>query len=380
MTVYKVTTPLAGIKVIELGALVASPYAGMLLADLGADVVKVEPPEGDMARAFAPFVDGESAFFMAVNRTKKGVVLDVKDPGDLEVLHGLIRDADVVIHNYRTGVAERIGLGFEDLKEINPRLVYCAVSGFGPDGPMAQRPAIDLLFQAESGMLAITGTDDGPPSKVGTNAADVYAATTAVVAILGALYQRVSTGQGCRIDVAARDSFVALQACWLSSYLATGQQPPRLGAGSPFTAPTDVHRTKDGDIVLAVVNNKHWQIFCATLGLHAYVDDERFQDNESRVAHREVLKSLVNEALSQHTTSEWLEKFGSAQIPAGRVFTYADLETDPQIQHNEMILSLDHPKVGTVRTQGIPFWFNGEKTDRVWAAPTLGQHTREIKP
>lgn len=380
MIVHKVTAPLAGIKVIELGALVASPYAGMLLADLGAGVVKVEPPEGDMARAFAPFVDGESAFFMAVNRTKRGVVLDVKDPGDLEVLYGLIRDADVVIHNYRTGVAERIGLGFEDLKVLNPSLVYCAVSGFGPNGPMAQRPAIDLLFQAESGMLSITGTNDGPPSKVGTNAADVFAATTAVVAILAALYQRVSTGQGCRIDVAARDSFVALQACWLSSYLATGLQPPRLGAGSPFTNPTDVYGTKDGDIVLAVVNDKHWQIFCATLGLHTCVEDERFQDNESRVVHREVLKSLVTEALSQHTTAEWLEKFESAQIPAGRVFTYADLETDLQIQHNEMILSLDHPKVGTVRTQGIPFWFNGEKTDRVWAAPMLGQHTREIKP
>lgn len=372
------TMPLQGVKVIELGALVASPFAGMLLADLGAEVIKVEPPEGDMARAFAPFVAGESAFFMAVNRTKKSVVLDVKKPDDLAALRDLIRDADILIHNYRTGVAERIGLGFDELHALNPKLIYCAVSGFGPDGPDAKRPAIDLLFQAESGMLAITGTADGPPSKVGSNAADVFSATTATVAILAALYRRMTTGLGCKVDVAARDAFVSLQACWLSSYLATGVQQSRLGAGSPFTAPTDVYPTKDGEIVLAVVNDKHWDIFCETLELEDAVHDPRFADNESRVAHGEILRSLVSDALACRTTTEWLERFTTAQIPAGRVFTYADLEQDAQIQHNGMILSMEHPTAGTIRTQGIPFWFDGDKTGRIWAAPTLGQHTTEI--
>lgn len=372
------TAPLTGVKVIELGALVASPYAGMLLADLGAEVIKVEPPEGDMARAFAPFVNGESAFFMAVNRTKKSVVLDVKKDRDLQILHELIKEADVLIHNYRTGVAERIGLGYEELSQINSRLVYCAVSGFGPDGPMSSRPAIDLLFQAESGMLAITGNPDGPPSKVGTNAADVYSATTATVAILAALFRRTVSGKGCRVDVSARDAFVALQACWVSSFFATGEQQERLGAGSPFTAPTDVYPTGDGEIVLAVVNEKHWRIFCSTLGLEEYVDDPRFASNELRVAHGSVLRELVSRALADRSTQEWLDEFAKAQIPAGRVYGYADLEDDAQIAHNHMIVGFDHPTAGPVRTQGIPFWFNKEKTTRMWPAPTLGQHNSEL--
>jgi CoA:oxalate CoA-transferase len=184
--------PLAGIRVVELGALVAAPYCGMLLADLGAEVVKVEPPEGDMARQFAPFVNDESAFFMSVNRGKRSVRLDVKDPTALAAVKELVSRADVVIHNYRTGVAERLGLGYDDLSADNAGLVYCAVSGFGPTGPMAKRPGIDLIFQAESGMLSVTGTPDGPPVKVGTNAADVYAATTAALCIVAALGQRHS--------------------------------------------------------------------------------------------------------------------------------------------------------------------------------------------
>lgn len=370
--------PLEGIRVVELGALVASPFAGMLLADLGADVIKVEPPEGDMAREFAPFVEGESAFFMAVNRSKRSVSLDLKDAEAREAICRLIDTADVVIHNYRTGVVERLGLDYDTLSARNPRLVYCAVSGFGPTGPMAKRPAIDLLFQAESGMLEITGTADGPPSKVGSNAADVYSATTAAVCILGALLGREKTGEGCMIDVAARDAILSLQACWFSSFLATGVQPPRLGAGSPFTAPTDVYRTKDSSIVLAVVNEKHWRIFCATLGMDACVDDPRFITNESRVAHAELLRDLVTDALSKKTTEEWIELFDQAQIPAGRVLDYASVVADPQIRENGMVLEIDHPQAGAVRVQGMPFWINGNKPSGVGAPPSLGQDTVDV--
>lgn len=370
--------PLEGIRVVELGALVASPFAGMLLADLGADVIKVEPPEGDMAREFAPFVEGESAFFMAVNRSKRSVSLDLKDAEAREAICRLIDTADVVIHNYRTGVVERLGLDYDTLSARNPRLVYCAVSGFGPAGPMAKRPAIDLLFQAESGMLEITGTADGPPSKVGSNAADVYSATTAAVCILGALLGREKTGKGCMIDVAARDAILALQACWFSSFLATGVQPPRLGAGSPFTAPTDVYLTKDSSIVLAVVNEKHWRIFCATLGMDGHVDDPRFSTNESRVAHAEVLRDLVTVALSKKTTDEWIELFDQAQIPAGRVLDYASVVADPQIRENEMVLEIEHPRAGSVRVQGMPFWIDGSKPAGVGAPPSLGQDTADV--
>lgn len=370
--------PLAGIRVLELGALVAAPYCGMLLADLGADVIKIEPPEGDMAREFAPFVNGESAFFMSVNRGKRSVRLDLKDPEAFQWVRALAAKSDILIHNYRVGVAERLGLGFDELFSLNPKLVYCAVSGFGPTGPMAGRPAIDLLFQAESGMMAITGTADGPPVKAGTNAADVYAATTAAMCITAALLQRATTGLGCRVDVALRDAFLALQACWFGSYLATGELPGRLGAASPFTAPTDVFGTADGTVVLAVVNAKHWVIFCDVVGLPELVTDPRFIDNESRVARAADLRILVSEALSHRSTKEWLEAFERAKIPGGRVMDYDDVVADEQIRHNQMIIEMDHARAGSVRLPGIPFWFDGDKAQPTVPPPMLGEHTCQV--
>ncbi len=370
--------PLEGVRVLELGALVAAPYCGMLLADLGADVIKVEPPEGDMARRFAPFVAGESAFFMSVNRRKRSVVLDLKRPEAVSWVHELVEQSDVVLHNYRVGVAERIGVGYEELAALNPGLVYCAISGFGPSGPMAHRPAIDLLFQAESGMMAITGEQEGSPVKVGTNAADVYAATTAAACINAALVQRAHTGRGLRVDVSLRDAFLALQACWFTSFLATGTQPRRLGAGSPFTAPTDVFPTRDGCIVLAVVNSKHWRILCGTLGLDHLVDDRRFDGNEARVANAAELREIVSEVLAGRSTEQWIGVFDEAGIPAGRVYDYRQVVADEQIRHNTMVLEFDHPTAGTVMTQGVPFWLDGGKNPDPAPPPTLGQHTREV--
>lgn len=361
-----------------MGALVAAPYCGMLLADLGADVIKIEPPEGDMARHFAPFVAGESAFFMSVNRRKRSVVLDLKQPEAVSRVHEMVKQSDVVLHNYRVGVAERIGVGYEELTTLNPRLVYCAISGFGPTGPLAHRPAIDLLFQAESGMMAITGEQDGSPVKVGTNAADVYAATTAATCISAALAERAHSGRGRRVDVSLRDAFLALQACWFTSFLATGEQPERLGAGSPFTAPTDVFPTMDDCIVLAVVNNKHWRILCGVLGLDHLVDDRRFDGNEVRVANASELREIVSEALAERSTDQWIELFDEAGIPAGRVYDYQRVVADEQVRHNAMVLEFDHPTAGTVMTQGVPFWLDGEKNPDPAPPPTLGQHTSEV--
>lgn len=372
------TKPLAGLRVLELGALVAAPYCGMLLADMGAEVIKIEPPEGDMARQFAPFINGESAFFLSVNRSKRSVCLDLKDQRALEWVRVMASKADIVIHNFRTGVAERLGLSYSDLKEQNPGLVYCAVSGFGPEGPLATRPAIDLIFQAESGMLAITGEPDGPPVKVGTNAADVYAATTAAMCISAALVQRANTGLGTEVHVALRDAFLALQACWFTSFLATGTQPARMGSGSPFTAPTDVYQTQDGHIVLAVVNEKHWSIFCQVLHLEHLHSDPKFGSNESRVAQAGILRNEVNAVLATKTTSEWLAEFDRAGIPAGQVMTYADVVADEQIQFNEMIIESEHPVAGNFKMQGIPFWFAGEKNRNHLPPPVRGADTEEV--
>lgn len=370
--------PLEGVRVLEFGALVAAPYCGMLLADLGAEVIKVEPPEGDMARHFAPFIKGESAFFMSVNRRKRSVVLDLKQSEELAWANEIARQADVVLHNYRVGVAERIGLGYDELASLNPRLIYCAISGFGPTGPMARRPAIDLLFQAESGMMAITGERDGSPVKVGTNAADVNAATTAAACINAALVARARTGRGTRVDVSLRDAFLALQACWFTSFLATGEQPERLGAGSPFTAPTDVFPTQDDCIVLAVVNGKHWRILCGVLGLERLVEDSRFNSNKARVENSAELRDLVSEVLATRSTEHWIRTFDGAGIPAGQVYDYRQVCEDEQIRHNQMVLGFDHPIAGTVRTQGVPFWLDAAKNAGPAPSPTLGQHTREV--
>lgn len=370
--------PLGGVKVLEMGALVAAPFCGMLLADMGADVIKLEPPEGDMARYFAPFVGEESAFFMSVNRGKRSVRLDLKDGADRDRARTIAGQVDVVVHNFRSGVVDRLGLSYRDLAEVNPGLVYCGISGFGPTGPMATRPGIDLLFQAESGMMAVTGEPDGPPVKVGTNAADVYAATTAAFAISSALVQRASSGRGTEIHVSLRDALLALQACWLTSFLATGVQPSRLGSGSPFTAPTDVYRAKDGDIVLAVVNEKHWRIFCDALDLPDLVDDPRLSTNESRVDHAEFLRERVNRALSARTVAEWQEALTAAGIPVGRVLDYGEVCKDEQIQHNEMIVELEHATVGPIRVQGSPIWLAGRKQMTRVPPPVLGEHTNAI--
>lgn len=370
--------PLAGVRVLELGALVAAPYCGMLLADMGADVIKVEPPEGDMARHFAPFVHEESAFFMSVNRGKRSVQLDLKREEHRECARAIAADADVVLHNFRSGVVDRLGVSASDVKELNPNVIYCSISGFGPSGPMARRPGIDLLFQAESGMIAVTGAPNGPCVKVGTNAADVYAATTAAFAISSAMVKRERTGEGTEIHVSLRDAFLALQACWFTSYLATGEQPQRLGSGSPFTAPTDVYEASDGDIVLAVVNDKHWRIFCATLGLEELLEDERLASNEGRVAHADHLRLRVNQALASATVDEWLAAFDGAGIPAGRVLTYAGVCSDEQFNENAMILEVDHETAGPVRVQGSPIWTDGSKQVTIQPPPALGAHTEEV--
>jgi CoA:oxalate CoA-transferase len=370
--------PLEGVTVLELGALVAAPYCGMMLADLGANVIKLEPPDGDMARRYAPFVAGESAFFMSVNRGKRSLCLDLRDEQARDAALTLARTVDIVLHNFRPGVAERLGLGYESIVAVNPSVIYCAISGFGPRGPMAERAGIDLLFQAESGMMAVTGEAARPPLKAGTNAADVYGATTACVGILAALTERSSSGRGRLVEVAVRDAFFALQACWASSFMATGNQPGRVGSASPFTAPTDVYPTKDGSIVLAVVNDKHWQIFCHALDLDSLLEDARFRDNESRVLNYEPLRASVSEVLLTRPTTQWLSVFDQARIPYGQVLDYAQLDADPQIAFNEMILTLDHPVAGPVRVPASPIWLDAEKFSARQPPPLLGAHSREV--
>jgi crotonobetainyl-CoA:carnitine CoA-transferase CaiB-like acyl-CoA transferase len=371
--------PYEGLRVVELGSLVSVPFCGMMLGDLGAEVIKVEPPAGDMAREFGPFIAGESAFFLSVNRNKRSVVLDLKDERAHRWLLELVDTADVLLHNFRVGVAERLGLDYATLSKRNPRLVYCAVSAFGPDGPGATRPGVDLIFQAESGMLGVTGEEGGGPVKIGTNAADVYGATTAAACIGAALHHRQTTGRGCRVDVSLRDALLALQACWAAIHLSQGEQPVRLGTSSPFTAPTEVFQAADGAVAVAVVNERHWQRFCAVLELgEGAATDERYGSNVARVEHRAELTALLAPRFAQRTVAEWVDRFDAAGIPVGRVMDYAEVFADPQVLHNGMLLEVEHARAGTIQMQGAPFAFDGERVRSPAPPPPLGAHTAEV--
>lgn len=372
-------TPLAGVRVVELGALVAAPYCGMLLADLGADVVKIEPMEGETSRQFGPFIQDESAFFLSVNRGKRSVALDVRRPEGLDWARLLIDQSDVVFHNFRHGVASRLHLDYESLSVDHPELIYCAISAFGPTGPLSHRPGIDLIFQGESGMMSITGEEGQPPQKTATNVADVYAGTNAALCILAALAERNRTGRGTKIDVSLRDGIISMQATWNALFFADGTQPPRTGTSSPFTAPTQTFPTADGWLNVAVVSDRHWQRLCEALEMEPAVGEHPdFATNTLRVENQHRIAEIVGDVFEGHTTDHWLEILDRAGLPAGRVMSFGEVFADAQVRHNDMAVEFDHPEAGTVTTAGTPFWFGGTKAISPRPPPALGADTEQI--
>ncbi|HEX7099218.1 MAG TPA: CoA transferase [Acidimicrobiia bacterium] len=368
--------PLTGIRVVEFANLVAGPYAGMLLADLGADVVKVETPAGDLARGFGPYLDGESAFFLAVNRGKRSIALDPKHPAARSWLDRLVGGADVVLHNLRRGAMERMGYGEDRVREMNPKVVYAVVSAFGPDGPYADRAGIDVIFQAESGMVSITGHPDDPPQKTATTIGDYVAATNAALAICAALFEREREGRGRRVDVSLRDGLLAVQSGWWVLYFASGRQPERTGTASPFLAPNQIFPTADGHMALAIVSDRHFAILCEELGRPDL--SERYPTNADRMEGRNELIEALTAIFTTDTTEAWVERLDAAGLPVGRVLDFAGVEADPQIAHNEMVAEWDHPKIGKVKGIGSPMRVDGTAARAETAPPALGQHTREV--
>jgi crotonobetainyl-CoA:carnitine CoA-transferase CaiB-like acyl-CoA transferase len=368
--------PLTGIRVVEFANLVAGPYAGMLLADLGADVVKVETPAGDLARGFGPYLDGESAFFLAVNRGKRSIALDPKHPAARSWLDRLVGGADVVLHNLRRGAMERMGYGEDRVREMNPKVVYAVVSAFGPDGPYADRAGIDVIFQAESGMVSITGHPDDPPQKTATTIGDYVAATNAALAICAALFEREREGRGRRVDVSLRDGLLAVQSGWWALYFASGRQPERTGTASPFLAPNQIFPTADGHMALAIVSDRHFAILCEELGRPDL--SERYPTNADRMEGRNELIEALTAIFTTDTTEAWVERLDAAGLPVGRVLDFAGVEADPQIAHNEMVAEWDHPKIGKVKGIGSPMRVDGTAARAETAPPALGQHTREV--
>lgn len=362
--------PLTGIRVIEFGNLIAAPYAGMMLADLGADVVKLEPPSGDLGRGFGPYANGESAFFMASNRGKRSVVVDFRTEEGREAALELCRDADVVISNLRHGAMDRLGLSEDAIRAVNPSVVYGMVSAFGADGPYAERSGIDVVFQGEAGMMSITGEPGAPPGKTATTIGDYVAGTNLALGVCAALAGRASGGDGRRVDVSLRDGLLAVQGGWMALAFAGDTQPEKTGTASPFLAPNQAFATADGHVTVAIVSDRHFALLCRALDR----DDlpARFPTNDIRMERSTELVGILATIFESEPTERWIDLLSPLGIPVGRVLTLPETWSDPQVDHNQMVVAFDHPIAGRVRVIGSPIRIDGRPSTTDIPPPALG--------
>ena len=372
--------PLEGVRVLDLSRVLAGPYATMMLADLGADVLKVEHPErGDDTRHWGPpFAGGESAYFLSVNRNKRSIGADLKDPEGLEKVRRLAASADVLIENMRRGALEKLGLGYEGLKEVNPGLVYCSVTGFGP-GEDEERPGYDFLVQARGGIMGITGFPDGEPTKVGVAIADMVCGLQAAMAVLAVLHRRGVTGEGARIEMPLFESQLSWLANRAQEYLVSGEETGRMGNAHPSIVPYQTFDASDKKIALAVGNDAQFGSLCNALGREELATDERFAKNPDRVANREQLVTILQEEFSRKTADEWVEEIRGAGVPVGPVNTLADVFSDGHVLSSNVVQDVEHPAAGMLKMLASPILVDGERLPIRRAPPTLGQHTDETE-
>jgi crotonobetainyl-CoA:carnitine CoA-transferase CaiB-like acyl-CoA transferase len=372
--------PLAGCRVIELAHIMAGPVCGLMLADMGADVIKVEKTTGDdTRRSVPPDINGESAAYMMMNRNKRGVVLDLKSPDGKAALKRLLRDADVVIENYRKGTMEKLGLGYEELRKDNPGLIYVEISGFGRTGPYADRGGFDLIAQGMSGLMSITGEGPGrPPVKVGAPVSDITAGILGAMGVAAAYAHKLKTGQGQKVDTSLFEAAIT-HTYWQSAIaFATGVSPGPMGSAHPLNAPYQAFETADGWINVGAANQGNWERFAALIGAPGLCDDPRFAANSGRMANRAELEAALNAILRQRTTDAWLAVFEAGGLPAGPVLSIAEMHAHPQTVAREMAPVVDHPVAGRMQTIGMPVKFGGTPGGVRRPAPLLGQHTAEV--
>ena len=362
--------PLHGVTVLDLSRVLSGPYCTMLLADMGARVVKIEHPgRGDDTRHWGPpFVAGESAYFLSVNRNKESVALDFKHPEGRRVLEDLVARADVLVENFRPGTLDRLGLGYDTLAARHPRLVYCSISGFGQTGPRRDRPGYDAVLQGEGGLMSITGPDDGPGYRLGVAIADLVTGMFAAQGVLLALLARGASGRGQHVDVAMLDSVAAVLTYQAGIYFTTGRTPGRMGNRHPTIAPYETFETADGQLVLSVGNDEIWRRFCGATGLDALAADPRFATNDARVTNYAQLKPILDELMRAETRARWIERLDAAAVPCGSVRDLAEVFADPQLAARAMIAELDHPAAGLIRTLGVPIEAVGHARRRADAA------------
>lgn len=370
---------LEDLVVLDFSRVLAGPFCTMMLCDLGATVIKVERPGGgDDSRTYTPFVKSESAYFMSINRGKKSITLDLKHPKGKEIAVELAKRSDVLVENFKPGVMDSLGLGYEALKEINPRLVYASISGFGYTGPYSERPAYDLIIQGMGGIMSITGPDEHHPTKVGSSIADIFAGLFAAIGILSALHNRELTGRGQWIDVAMLDAMVAVLENAVSRYLATGNVPKPIGNRHPSIAPFCSVETADGFINIACGNDELWRRFCRIVGLDRLADDPRFLTNADRVKNFLELEPLINEATRKRASTELLKLLEEAKVPCGPINDIASVIKDPQVAAREMLVEVLHPVAGALKLPGVPIKLSGTPASIAGPAPLLGQHTEEV--
>lgn len=373
-------TPLDGFLVLDLTRVLSGPYCTMLLADMGARVIKIEQPgTGDDTRAWGPpFVEGESAYFLSINRNKESVTLDFKHPDGRAVLERLLARADVVVENFRPGTLKKLGLDYASLARAHPRLVYCSISGFGQTGPRAAQPGYDAVMQGEGGLMSITGAADGPPFRLGVAIADIVSGMFAAHGTTLALLARERTGRGQAVDVGMLDSVAALLTYQAAIYFATGAAPKRMGNRHPTIVPYETFAASDGDFVLAVGNDELWRRFCAVISLDAIAGDERFATNRARVIHYADLRPLLADRLRSQPRAHWIERLTAAGVPCGSVRDLEEVFDDPQLAAREMIARAEHATAGALRLLGVPIKLSGTPGAVRSAPPTLGQHTETV--
>ncbi|RDU96662.1 CaiB/BaiF CoA transferase family protein [Trinickia dinghuensis] len=370
---------LEGIRVIEVCNVAAGPFCGMLLADMGADVVKLEHPDGgDTLRAWPPISQGFSENFASLNRNKRSVTLNLKDPGDRETAKALMCDADVVIENNRPGVMDRLGLGYEALAARTPRLLYCSISAYGQTGPRAQEGGFDLTLQAMSGIMSVTGAEGGEPVKCGVPLADFSAGLYAAFAIAAELRRVQQSGAGMHIDISMLGATLGIAALQTSEYFGSGRDPVKLGSAHPRNAPYQVFRCRDGHFGMAAGNNALWSSVCRVVGHPEWFDDPRFASTGDRARHQTALREMLESEFAAADAGEWLERFRGAGVPCAPINRYSDVLADPQVEHMQWVQPLTLPNGVKTRTFGSPIRLSGHSLPIRRAPPALGEHSQEV--
>ena len=371
--------PLSGLRILDLTRVLAGPYTTMILADLGAEVIKIEQPGiGDESRNFGPFKNGFSLYFMSINRGKKSITLNLKSDRGKQLFKDLLRQCDILVENYRPGTMRKLGLDYETLSVENPSLIYAACSGFGQTGPLSEQGAYDMIIQGMGGIISITGEPDRPPVRVGTSISDISAALFTTIGILSALHHRNQTGNGQMVDVAMLDSLVAVLENAIVRYFATNEIPQPLGTRHPVITPFEAYESSDGYIIIAIGNDSLWEKFCRHVGYEELISDDRFCTNADRTENHSELYPIISNIMGLRTTDEWIESLGTIGVPCGPINSIDEVVNHEQIKAREMITKVAHQLTGIVEVPGVPIKLSDTPGSVEKPAPSLGEHTEEI--